>query len=1576
MRHLLLTFALACSVGFIHCECRADDRSVVQAKTLDHIVTATKALYSETNAADRMDDVAIARITKSLHDHLVGLASNQEVEQSRVGAFSSERVLRRERLKATAWVHGWAVMCRLAIEVSDRSKMPHEVRDQVLDLKPGSDSCLANLLLVYETMARDGEKLPNELADLETRAVALQAELESVLVDAELTGLSTEKLGQVEAIQVDAAKRREQITAWNAYYLKHRDPLRLRLRLLADTGFAEGWPTLPKLGQTFGIEHEFFVPSRSDLCGHYGVTPVLERGMLSLWGLVNLQLDTFRSERTESDPLGLSGVTEWFRSLESLPAGTLQAFDEPLCPGNRSYGTDFGNRVRKIRQFLEVRSECANDRTLADAVRILADRRLTKGDVLSTPIGKSSIKELCAAATHIDGESLPQAECWLRYLIALSYQELGTAAAISDSTGMEQFLGTLLPQETPARFTLDAAGRESSSAFLRWNKWPSEGHFVRRAGDGALALHEFAKWERQSAELAKKHFRVVGETRQMRVAYGQCLRQHSLELDFQVASLIHPHLAPTSGRNDVLLAMRSPEDSRERYLEKLLVLTSSSKPKQVFIAGTDAENLRIDQDLANIGRIMESAGSLRSYTADAYLAGNAGSALTAFQGQAGSIGLTQWSADCLPRRSFDSYRTDVDEAVRLLKATQDNFSYDEEIRSRFQSKVMELEAIRIRRDATLLAETIAQRAKEISRLYEAIAQRRQQIAQLDQDVARLIADAQMDQVKRSTLRLSLRTRAYDLAVAQLASLEEALTQAQQLAKDAEKQLSELQPKLLETAKQIRDEERRAGFIKIVKAAVTVVGAVLAPFTGGVSALVATGVNTAIGIYEKLDKLDFSNLSQAVAQIADVEKDVQSIGDLAFDKLGVAGDEGQVAWRDFTKFVQDNESQVRKIGTAIKGLEKETKVLLDGLRRDWEQSKIGSMTSLVGAQLPVENVDGKLRLNLKDLPAIVVNDHQLTGALKEILDSGGVFVSGVRDRALAAELPFLKPADDEYKKKLEIAVDQLVHALPDEMLKDVEGTAQRLKGAKDRLLTVVANLDDKQRECVSRLLMDWTVIKAEDGRIIAIERPLKNEIALLRGRVKALAEGLKFAKLDEFEKRINQKKESLEQKIASVARNADGIEMIAQTEIPAIISSLSLDLRGLQTAIEEARERADQEREELAISELDAVAQAKLFKAAEIEVSKVALEKEVSGLLVTAAGLEAKNAADRVAESRLLVSAMDRDVLRTENELKAVYSLAIRHGVNVDVEHPVERKTLSLLHVLNGTENDVSGGDRNRQALLTQMAAEGLLGMASWLRLMSITTKENNLIGFQATQPYFDRCLTLAFKPTGDDAQIKEAKDLLESLNDAAQKIPFSEDLILLGRGSTRVATDSAEISWMDKEQAPEVERAVRFVAPNSRDQVVAVIEYTYGGNGEVPKNSEWCQFVMASEALLLLKNDDLPIGDLSWALVSPKGCRPNSNVDLFTEQFVMPELSNGMVPEKSVLKSVDESSWKGQKSQLVPLVRTIRLSGAHGTWRCVIVDKKINQENRTERIASWKKAEFEVLFPIINSPGKQTGASN
>src|SRR5262249_4009240 len=186
------------------------------------------------------------------------------------------------------------------------------------------------------------------------------------------------------------------------------------------------------------------------------------------------------------------------------------------------------------------------------------------------------------------------------------------------------------------------------------------------------------------------------------------------------------------------------------------------------------------------------------------------------------------------------------------------------LRDAFRARQDRLHAARLDLEAALLGRKIAEKAVHVSRTFEQIARIDAEIADLGLRMARLERQAAGNVQKAAGIRLAYAVRLRDLAAARVEGLLQASQDAEEIVRQAQGELNDLAGEFQRVANQIEKAKKRSGFFGVLKAIVSVVGAVLAPFTGGASLTRAALGNTRLDIYPKIDPTKPRNFRQAGA----------------------------------------------------------------------------------------------------------------------------------------------------------------------------------------------------------------------------------------------------------------------------------------------------------------------------------------------------------------------------------------------------------------------------------------------------------------------------------------------------------------------------------------------------------------------------------------------------------------------------------------------------------------------------------------------------------------------------------------
>ncbi len=163
--------------------------------------------------------------------------------------------------------------------------------------------------------------------------------------------------------------------------------------------------------------------------------------MLSLWALVNLQLDTWHgSAAADTDHFDLVPLARWLKDL---------SVNDDLLAFEHGAGSvpAFRQKLLRLHRFINFRHLSADPDQLSRLLKRLKEQRTNGAPAVAVP----ELADLARAAQPLDnGESLPQAAILLRYVVLLSYQNEGAESSPVWVRKSRERAGGFLPT-SPAR---------------------------------------------------------------------------------------------------------------------------------------------------------------------------------------------------------------------------------------------------------------------------------------------------------------------------------------------------------------------------------------------------------------------------------------------------------------------------------------------------------------------------------------------------------------------------------------------------------------------------------------------------------------------------------------------------------------------------------------------------------------------------------------------------------------------------------------------------------------------------------------------------------------------------------------------------------------------------------------------------------------------------------------------------------------------------------------------------------------------------------------------------------------------
>lgn len=1071
-------------------------------------------------------------------------------------------------------------------------------------------------------------------------------------------------------------------------------------------GYRESWQEGEPRGR---IRHRYYIPSAQDLIGKPCNRPERnKRRLMTLWALVNLQLDTWHKLGVDSftvprspdaaarsdRPLALKDLADWlsaFHANEDVKK-SLQAFDQK----NGSCGTGLGARADNLAKFLSFREKYSDEGELEKLLNQLAERRVPP----ITPKKDDLFDGLVKAAKPIDGERLYDAGIWLRYVLLLSYRTQRPVLFEEKEPVKEAppYLEAVWKKlEVGADFKYDrAAPQDNQRAFLRWNREPDDGHASAILADLTRAGLAFLECERDVRGLEEKRFAAAGaSTPDAGRAYAAALNAKRTPLQTTFDRCLVPYFPTRPGESPQWgdpVAVSRPEGERARSFRK---------------SATTREQERLAADLAALAGECDTALRLHELVADAYQADNPEEVNTALRLLGGLNGLSNWNVHALPRKPFKQYHDDLTTQIANLQAEIEKTNVAQTLRDNFEDRQKRLAIAQEDLAAAQLGREIASKAIRLNETYQKIAELETEIDELGVRIANLEKQARQNQRQAAGVRLAAATRLRDLVAARVAALGLAVKEAKALADEAGKELDKLAESFDKAAKQIKDERERSRAFGILKAIVSVVGAALAPFTGGASLAVASIVNTGIDIYKKIDETDWKEFGSAVQAIGAIAEQAGGAAELGLRQLGGAkGKELLGKAQDYLKATRDK----------VKEVEKEVKPLLDAVN-SLRNADASRFASALANGFPLSSPDG-MSFKIDFGPRKVVLPKGVQKALKTILDSGGHILNDAEARGRdLMKLPEL--ADTELGEKLKKSLAGAVRELPDDIRKKLAGDAatatDRINKAKKDLLDKVGTLKEEERRLLASAVASGLLFTKDGEVVVALSRPIEKEAKQLRERINAVARKEFRDAITGAEKQFNDLREKLRvqgQKLID-KKNDQDLNKLA-TSIRTNITSMKTEvIQKIQDQLNAAELQLQdtKDMEQVATFEAEAAA---LFAAASVvrvDQAERRARRAHLGLVAARQSLEISQLGDEKAARQVKAARLALEL--AETDLRRVYQACLNRGINPRIKEakPASVGAARFRGLLAGDRAD------DRERVVIDRLASDVVGMIQWVHLL-------------------------------------------------------------------------------------------------------------------------------------------------------------------------------------------------------------------------------------------------------------------
>ena len=1082
------------------------------------------------------------------------------------------------------------------------------------------------------------------------------------------------------------------------------------------------------------LKHDRYIPSFDDLVGKPSDSPgPIPRDIVSLWALVNQLLDRncdlFAHCEKESDrsvdPKAFATQAAWLAAFRAR----LGSFD--MAFGREKINDRLIIPLGRIEAFLRFRVRATEPGALAGMAQAFAQFRRESPNNESPDAKKSRLlrftatnnlplKNLIDAATPIDTMSPPfyHAASWLRYVLLLSYQGQRNVVANSQSpSGMEQIwttFGTKLPLDWVEKFPTWKGDRVAPA--IRWNNPPYAGQSSAVVSDLSQTCFELFRFDAFIAGRQKDRFNAVNSSLIASTYISSDFRKNLDNLTNAYLARVAPYFLQAP---DETTSTRNPPFGEPKRLAELDVwrTVAASAPdglkwQAAFATSTTAtEQQRLRDDLRVLAIELQRSIQLQTSIRDTVDNGNPmGSLRLASTGPQG-IG----DLEALPRKTFEQYKKDLDDRINNLKTSVTAIEVSRALVQAYTQSRGQLDQARAELDAAMVGQRIAGKASQLSECFQEIAVLDTKIEDLGQQMAVMEKQAQEKLAAAVELRLVVATRFRDLAARKVEALIFANKQAEEIARQAIEDIDSLAGQFLQAAAQIRDQRAKERAFGILKAVVSVVGAVLAPFTGGASMVVASMLNMAIDIYKRIDETNWKNFGDSVAAVGDISQDAVGIVDTGINNFG--GPKAKAALKDVKTYIKKGTMQLENLTGDAKKLFEQLKAA--------GQDRIGVVVALANG-LPVSFGDtGGLRIELGK-HRIKFSDPQLQKMLNDLYANGWYILNDLEKRGGEGFAKLTDLPSSELKTKLSEALNGVARELPPEIAGSLNlpgDATQKAQAALMQLRTYVeGGMSDETRLLLAQTLASGMLFVKEGGVVVSIERPFDREAEKFQSRLEAYGRRVAEGAIGDLVTKIGKIRDDLDRKGQDLMKASDDEGLVAlANSSKSSIDDVKTETKKLADEINKARDELADKEDERTIVDYEAQAARLLVDKAGTLVKQSELHQQRARLVVKQSNIAADLELLRGEQADDLIRAAKLKVARFEDSVRNTYGRCLTNGIDPqspDVANPsgVPLAVASLRGVISGDPElcDIA----NRSGL--EAAAANVLGMIQWCQMLGIT----------------------------------------------------------------------------------------------------------------------------------------------------------------------------------------------------------------------------------------------------------------
>lgn len=531
----------------------------------------------------------------------------------------------------------------------------------------------------------------------------------------------------------------------------------------------------------------------------------------------------------------------------------------------------------------------------------------------------------------------------------------------------------------------------------------------------------------------------------------------------------------------------------------------------------------------------------------------------------------------MPRKTFLGYSANVKAALNELK----NLDRHDQTAERFEVAKGEYERSQLYYKARQVAKDISSQSTRIAEILERVTRLQIEHDNLAHTAAEFDALGMGQERQGRQLALEYAERLRDLAAGQVVALSEALDSALIMLDEAAKGIGDLCTKLADKAKEERNKSFLDGLCSFLGGLVGLLGDVLAPLTGGISKMIATGARIGLTVVAK-GKLEPAEVLGALSKVS--EKLDVSLPKMNLPKIELPFDPKKTF--EVTSAIRNVEGYLRR-GVELTNTGKNLlSQVSEGLKRSIRQGvpiqitpNENSLSITVALGQDPRIITGDLGSILKRMVETGWFDERLTGeagALKGFIEghlkpnpgSGGACETVKRElqqfveRAGGDEVTILRHVFKGELHLVPMEGDGVAVVTPavagnaedlrkvDELFrKFIESTAvTTLRSTAEELDLVVRNASEKANKALASGNADEMDTTANN---------LKNEVAQLPEKLERLKAGIAAARVELWKRETETKIAGYSAKAAEYLATASQLR-VQQGAKSVKISSLSMD----------------------------------------------------------------------------------------------------------------------------------------------------------------------------------------------------------------------------------------------------------------------------------------------------------------------------------------------------------------------------------------------------------------------------------